>query len=74
MRSRRILVAFAGTTQSVLFEHENKNGFTFGYTDNYLRVRAPFDASLSGEIITTELGMLGDDGVFIGSISQKIKA
>ena len=73
-KKRAFYEPFAGTTQSVLFEHENKNGFTFGYTDNYLRVRAPFDASLSGEIITTELGMLGDDGVFIGSISQKIKA
>ena len=73
-KKRAFYEPFAGTTQSVLFEHENKNGFTFGYTDNYLRVRAPFDASLSGKIITTELGMLGDDGVFIGSISQKIKA
>ena len=73
-KKRAFYESFAGTTRPVLFEHENKNGFTFGYTDNYLRVRAPFDASLSGKIITTELGMLGDDGVFIGNISQKIRA
>ena len=73
-KKRAFYESFAGTTRPVLFEHENKNGFMFGYSDNYLRVRIPFDHSLSGKIITTELGMLGDDGVFIGSISQKIKA
>ncbi len=73
-KKRAFYEPFAGTTRPVLFEHENKNGFMFGYSDNYLRVRIPFDHSLSGKIIATELGMLSDDGVFIGSISQKIKA
>lgn len=31
-----------GTHRTVLFEQENKNGMMEGYTDNYIRVSAPF--------------------------------
>lgn len=57
---------FAGTTRPVLFEHEEKDGFMFGYTDNYLRVRIPFDSNLSGRIVETRLERLGIDTVFEG--------
>lgn len=66
-KKRAFYQLFAGTTRPVLYEHENKNGFMYGYSDNYLRVRIPFDDSLSGKIASTELGMLGDDCVFIGT-------
>ena len=33
---------FLGTTQTALMERENKNGFLFGFTDNYIRVKIPF--------------------------------
>ncbi len=35
-----------GKTLEVLFEHENKNGFLYGYTQNYVRVKHPFDEAL----------------------------
>lgn len=66
-KKRSFYGQFAGTTQSVLFEHENKDGFMFGYSDNYLRVRIPFNASLSGQVVTTELGELGTNGIFEGT-------
>ena len=28
--------------QIALFETENKNGFLFGFTDNYIKVKIPF--------------------------------
>jgi threonylcarbamoyladenosine tRNA methylthiotransferase MtaB len=31
-----------GKTRAVLFEQENKNGMIEGYTDNYIRISAPF--------------------------------
>lgn len=31
-----------GKTRTVLFEQENKNGLIEGYTDNYIRISAPF--------------------------------
>jgi threonylcarbamoyladenosine tRNA methylthiotransferase MtaB len=37
---------FIGTTQTALMERENKNGFLFGYTDNYIKVKIPFSKEL----------------------------
>ena len=45
-KKRVFYEAFVGKTRSVLFEHEEKNGYMLGYTDNYLRVRIPYEASL----------------------------
>src|ERR1700741_344988 len=33
-----------GKQHKVLFEQENKDGFMFGFTENYLKVKYPFDA------------------------------
>ena len=30
------------TTQTALFEKENKEGFLYGFTENYIRVKIPF--------------------------------
>lgn len=34
-----------GKTLPVLWEHEDKDGMMFGFTENYVRVQKPFDAS-----------------------------
>jgi threonylcarbamoyladenosine tRNA methylthiotransferase MtaB len=34
-----------GETRIVLFEHANKDGSMEGYTDNYIKVVRPYDAS-----------------------------
>ena len=34
---------YLGTVQTALFEKENKNGFLFGFTDNYIKIKIPFD-------------------------------
>jgi len=65
-KKRAFYQLFEGTTRNVLFEHENKDGYMLGYSDNYLRVRIPYDAALSGTIATTELSTLKDNGVFEG--------
>jgi threonylcarbamoyladenosine tRNA methylthiotransferase MtaB len=43
------------TTRKVLFEDDVKNGMIFGFTDNYIRVSAPFDERLTNQIINIEL-------------------
>jgi threonylcarbamoyladenosine tRNA methylthiotransferase MtaB len=35
-----------GKQGKVLFEHENKGGYMFGFTDNYLKIKMPFDPEL----------------------------
>lgn len=39
-----------GERRPVLFEHADKNGMMEGYTDNYIRVQVPYNASLVNSI------------------------
>ena len=39
-----------GKTLPVLWEHENKNGFMFGFTENYVRVQKAFDQNSVNKI------------------------
>lgn len=39
-----------GKTLPVLWEHDNKNGMMFGFTENYVRVQKPFDQNYVNEI------------------------
>ncbi|CAF3820419.1 unnamed protein product [Rotaria sp. Silwood1] len=42
---------FAGQTRKVLFEDFEKNGMMEGYTDNYIRITAPYKKEWSNEVI-----------------------
>jgi len=43
------------TKRAVLFEDDVKNGMIFGFTDNYIRISAPFDENYINQIINIEL-------------------
>jgi threonylcarbamoyladenosine tRNA methylthiotransferase MtaB len=43
------------TKRAVLFEDDIKNGMIFGFTDNYIRVSAPYDKKLTNQITNIEL-------------------
>ncbi len=51
-----------GTTRPVLFENENVDGRMLGYTDNYIRVSAPFDGSVINGIADVLLDRIDGDG------------
>ena len=55
-----------GTTQKVLFESEEKEGMMFGFTENYIRVKIPFDANLINQLIEIELLNIDEDNVVFG--------
>ncbi len=40
-----------GQTRKVLFEHVNKNGMMEGYSDNYIKISAPFKQEWENEIV-----------------------
>ncbi|TXH60256.1 MAG: tRNA (N(6)-L-threonylcarbamoyladenosine(37)-C(2))-methylthiotransferase MtaB [Bacteroidia bacterium] len=46
---------YAGNSRKVLFENYNKNGFMEGYTDNYIRVTAPYQEDLVNQIVDWKL-------------------
>jgi threonylcarbamoyladenosine tRNA methylthiotransferase MtaB len=41
----------SGQTREVLFEHRNKEGFMEGYTDNYIRVAAPYKNEWENQLV-----------------------
>lgn len=45
----------AGQTRKVLFEHTGKNGMMEGYSDNYIRIAAPYKEEWVNEIIDWKL-------------------
>jgi threonylcarbamoyladenosine tRNA methylthiotransferase MtaB len=67
-KKRAFYEAFIGTERPVLFEYENVNGQMFGFTDNYIRVSAPFDPELTNRIVPVRLEQLNSDGVFIAML------
>lgn len=51
-----------GTTRTALFEHENKNGFIQGFTENYVKVKVAYDPGLRNQNIKVKLNEFSDDG------------
>jgi threonylcarbamoyladenosine tRNA methylthiotransferase MtaB len=64
-KKRQFYESQKGTIRNVLFEHENKDGFMFGFTENYLRVKAPFKQDFTNQIIATKINIMDENGIFI---------
>jgi len=55
----------------VLFESENKHGYIYGYTDNYIKVRHPWNPKLSNKIVQAKLIEIDNDGFVRIKLSEK---
>ena len=55
----------AGTTQEVLFEKEDKNGWMFGYSRNYVKVMAPAGAELRNKVVELILKDRSPEGHYL---------
>ncbi|MEE3226299.1 MAG: tRNA (N(6)-L-threonylcarbamoyladenosine(37)-C(2))-methylthiotransferase MtaB [Bacteroidota bacterium] len=51
------------TQRTVLFEGENKKGYIHGFTENYVKVKAPWDPALVNTTHSIELKEIDDDGM-----------
>ncbi|MEI6020831.1 MAG: tRNA (N(6)-L-threonylcarbamoyladenosine(37)-C(2))-methylthiotransferase MtaB [Bacteroidota bacterium] len=60
-----------GKTAEVLFEHEVKNDFMFGFTKNYVKVKMPFDQSLCNQNTEVILQDFDEDGNMLASLTNK---
>ncbi len=52
-----------GTSRTVLFESENKEGYIHGFTENYVKVKAPWNPELANTLHTVELTVIDHDGL-----------
>lgn len=59
-----------GEQRTVLFEADNKEGFMHGFTDNYIKVKTPYDPSLINQLRTVTLNEFDADGSVLVSIHE----
>ncbi len=52
-----------GNTLSVLFESENKEGYIHGFTQNYVKVKTPWNPELINTLHQVTLSKIDDDGL-----------
>ena len=64
-----------GTKRTVLFEGENKEGYIHGFTENYVKVKAPWNPDLVNTLHKVELTQIAEDGlVRFNFIKEKVLA
>ena len=52
-----------GATFNVLFEGENKEGYIHGFTENYVKVKAPWNPELINTLHEVSLDKIDSDGL-----------
>lgn len=52
-----------GSKRTVLFEGENKEGYIHGFTENYIKVKTPWDPELVNTLHEVELTKIDEDGL-----------
>ncbi|WCC45376.1 tRNA (N(6)-L-threonylcarbamoyladenosine(37)-C(2))-methylthiotransferase MtaB [Tenacibaculum finnmarkense] len=52
-----------GNTLTALFESENKEGYIHGFTQNYVKVKTPWNPSLVNTLHTVTLTKIDEDGI-----------
>ncbi len=64
-----------GAVRMVLFEGENKEGYVHGFTENYVKVKAPWNPNLVNTLHEVELTNIDEDGlVRFEFVSSAVKA
>ncbi len=61
-----------GTTRTVLFEGENKEGYIHGFTENYVKVKAPWNPELVNTLQEITLTEIDEDGLVRFKVSETV--
>ena len=67
---RKFYTSQIGTTRNVLFETENRNGFVYGFSNNYVRIKYPWRNYLADKIVPFELKEIDSDGLVTGQLKE----
>lgn len=54
----------AGKMASVLFESDNSAGFMHGFTENYIKVKTPFQPEMVNQVVPVQLVSCDEDGMY----------
>lgn len=59
-----------GSTQKVLWEHDNKDGKMFGFTENYVKVQTEFNAEFVNQTHLVDLARINHNGIVEVKINE----
>ena len=62
---RHFYLRHLGETRTVLFEGDNKDGYMHGFTDNYIKVKTPYNPALINQLKQVTLQELDADGTVL---------
>jgi len=51
-----------GSARQALFESDDDNGWMYGFTDNYIKVKTTFDPQLANRLMPVQLETIDPDG------------
>jgi len=69
-KQRTFYEQFAGLTGEVLFEEAGKGDFMQGYSQNYLKVKIPYDGDLVNTLQPVSFSRIREDGAFDGELLE----
>lgn len=61
-----------GKTKTVLFEDENKAGYIQGFTENYVKVKLPWNPHLANTLQEVRLDEIGEKGMIRATILEPV--
>ena len=63
-----------GKSATVLFEQEERNGWMYGFTQNYVKVKVPYDVNLINASAGVVLGATDEDGLVSCELLAAVQA
>ena len=63
---------YLDTEHTALFEQEDKEGYLFGFTDNYIKIKVPFNTEKCRTKQQVKLLTIDEDGIMKAEIKQTI--
>lgn len=67
-KKRAFYESQVGKTGVVLWESQNDNGFINGFTENYIKVKHPYDESLENKMMEVEYLSIDGDGLMFAKL------
>lgn len=63
-KKRNFYESNKGTKRKVLFENDNHDGYLYGFTENYIKIKTPYQPKLTNKFCEVNLDHLDRDGIY----------
>ena len=71
-KKRNFYLSNIDTTRQVLFEQEEDEGFMYGFTENYIKVKYPYNKALTNTFQTLNLVEIDRDGIMLCEPNKEV--